>query len=114
MIVVDLLLAIICFGTPQVCHPALVGRDTPKGEYTTTLRLTDQPGYGGDVIQFHETAEYVFAIHRVWLLNPKQKRDQRLLGSVSGRTITGGCVNVSPEVYKSLKNCCLHQQVLVK
>lgn len=114
MIVVDLLLATICFGTPQVCHPVLIGKDTPRGNYNTTLRLTDQPGYGGDIIQFHETESYVYAIHRTWTLNPKQKREQRLLGPVKGRTITGGCINVAPEVYENLKNCCINQPILIK
>lgn len=114
MIVVDLLLATICFGTPQVCHPVLIGRETPKGTYNLTLRITTQPGYGGDVIQFHESSDYVYAIHRVWTLNPKQNRLSRINGSISGRTITGGCINVMPGIYTDLKTCCMNQPILIK
>lgn len=114
MIIIDLLLATICFGTPQVCHPILVGARTPRGEHQLTLRLTEQPGYGGDVLQFHETETDLYAIHRPWLLRPEQKRLQRLAGPVEGRRITGGCINVSETVYNQLKSCCINQKLLIK
>jgi hypothetical protein len=117
MIVVDLLLATICFGAmgeiPK-CHPVLIGRETPVGTYNLTLRLTDQPGYGGDVIQFNESNDYVYAIHRVWTLNPKQNRLNRIKGPAPGRKITGGCINVMPKVYEELKTCCINQPLFVK
>lgn len=114
MIIVDLLLATICYGTPQVCHPVLIGSDTPKGTYNLNVRMTDQPGYGGDVIQFHESVDYVYAIHRVWTLNPKQNRMVRIEGPVTGRKITGGCINVLPKVYEELKTCCINQPLVIR
>ena len=114
MIVVDLLLATICFGVPQECYPILVGRETPKGEYSLTQRLTEQAGYGGDVIQFYETNTHLYAIHRVWNLKPEQQRNQRLLGSIKNRYVTGGCINVSSEVYNAIRFCCMDQKLVIK
>lgn len=95
--------AVICLSGK--CYPALVGRDTPTGVYKITKRLVVSPGYGGDVLQFKETDKYVYAIHRVWLLNPSQHRAERLKSSnVADRVnVTGGCINVSPDVYDKLQ-----------
>jgi len=114
MVVVDLALATICF--LGQCYPALVGQGTPRGEFELIQRLTQDQGYGGDVLQFLETDAAVFAIHRVWLLNPKQKRAQRLASSdIKQRTfITNGCINVTPEVYKKLVDCCSNSTLIVK
>ena len=113
MIIVDLALATICFAGQ--CHPALVGKDTPKGHFQLVQRLTEQPGYGGDVLQFAENSDSWFAIHRVYLLNKSQHRDKRLLSSkVSDRVITNGCINIQPEVYKQLKDCCSNDEVEIK
>jgi hypothetical protein len=114
MIVVDTIAATICFlGS---CYPALVGQDTPKGEYQVTQRLTSDPGYGGDVLQFHETPDMVYAIHRVWTLNPAQKREQRLRSSdpKQRQSITKGCINVAPDVYAKLVDCCSEAKVVIK
>src|SRR5690606_28134829 len=98
MIIVDLTAATICFlGS---CHPILYGDTTPVGEFSLTRRYVLAEGYGGDVVQFDETPKLVLAIHRVWTLNPKQKREQRLKSkTVSDNKITNGCINVEPEVY---------------
>ena len=112
MIVISLATATICFlGN---CYPALIGDDTPTGEYQLTQRITMHPGYGGDVLQFKETPKSWYAIHRVWLLNPKQKRVERLKsGNAADRNITNGCVNVDPAVYELLKDCCSNDRVLI-
>jgi len=114
VILVDLLLATICFGVPQECYPILVGQETPKGEYNLTHRITQQEGYGGDVIQFYETNTHLYAIHRVWNLKPEQQRNKRLLGPVKNRYITGGCINVSSPVYDAIKSCCMEQPLVIK
>lgn len=118
MVVVSLALATVCFtfnGAEQ-CHPALVGKDTPKGRFTLVQRLTADPGYGGDVLQFHETDKAVYALHRVWTLRPSERRAERLASShlADRQSITGGCVNVSPEVYDALVRCCSNQSLIIQ
>lgn len=118
-IIVSVALATICFtyrGTEE-CYPALLGRNnaTPVGEYTITRKLTKSPGYGGDILQFHETKTDVYAIHRVWLLKPEQRRLERLSGTdVSARYISAGCINVLPEVYNKLIDCCSADHLIIK
>ena len=118
-ITVTIALATICFtyqGTEE-CHPVLLGKggSTPKGEYTVRKRITETPGYGGDVLQFHETADEVYAIHRVWLLAPKQNRRERLKSpKVTDRYISAGCINVDPTVYDRLMDCCSNTQLIIK
>lgn len=98
-ITVSLSKALLCIASE--CFPALVGNATPTGSYELTRLLVQSPGYGGDVLKYTETDEAVFAIHRVWTLNKKEHRLSRLeTGSVNQRTgITGGCINVMPDVY---------------
>lgn len=105
MVVINIAAATICFlGT---CHPALVGKSTPVGEYVIEQKLTDRPGYSGDVLEFVEYSDKIMAIHRLWLLSPKQKREQRIQSSnPKDRVITAGCVNVTNEVYDQLVECC--------
>jgi hypothetical protein len=95
--------AVICLSGR--CYPVLVGRDTPPGVFPITKRLVLAPGYGGDVLEFKETEDSVYAIHRVWLLNPAQHREERLKSpnAADRRNITGGCINVTPEVYDKLQ-----------
>jgi hypothetical protein len=113
MVIVNMLLATICFNGS--CYPALVGTDTPKGEFQMVQRMTEQAGYGGDVLQFKETSDNWYAIHRVWLLKPKQHRLERLSSDkTSDRTITSGCINIMPEVYEKLKLCCSNEPLLIK
>lgn len=118
MVVVDILLATICFtytpGGAEECHPVLVGGDTPRGQFTLNQRMTETPGYGGDVIQFRDDPNGVYAIHRVYLLNPKEKRAERLRSfDPKVRRITRGCVNVDPTVYNRLLECCAGKEVLL-
>ena len=63
MVLVELGAALICF--LGGCYPALIGADTPPGNYQIEWRATDAKGYGGDVLQFKETERYVYAIHSV-------------------------------------------------
>lgn len=105
MVTIHIAAAIICFA--EICQPALVGKTTPPGEYQLSFGETDIPGYGGSVIVFKENENEVFAIHRLWLLNPKQKREQRIKSSnPKDRVITAGCVNVTPAVFDQLVECC--------
>lgn len=113
MVVVDIALATICF--MNTCHPVLIGGDTPVGEYTLQVREIMSPGYGGDVLQFKEDAGSVYAIHRVWLLRPWEKRDQRLKSKdPKQRRITKGCINVDPKVYQELVDCCSTSTLVIK
>lgn len=107
-VIVDIALALICFtATPNsdelTCKNALIGTNTPKGVFSLQQRLTDQPFYGGDVLQFDEDEDTVLAIHRVWLGRPNERREQRLKSrDANQRRITKGCVNVEPAVYDYL------------
>ena len=118
-VIVTIALATICFTYrgEEECHPILLGKgiSTPVGEYTLRKRITNDVGYGGDVLQFHETPTEVYAIHRVWLLNPAQKRTERLKSpNVKDRFISSGCINVEPEVYEKLIDCCTSERLIIK
>ena len=113
MVIVNLALATICF--LNQCYPALVGINTPEGEYKLVQLITDQPGYGGDVLKFTENETTWYAIHRVWLLKPKQHRLDRLSSNnAKDRVITAGCINVMPKVYEELKSCCSNDTLIIK
>lgn len=117
MVLVDLALALICFTHNDVyaCHPILYGKDTPVGEYQLVQRLTEDPGYGGAVLQFLDTPNIVYVIHRTWTLNPKQKREERLKSpNVKDRIITKGCINVEPKVFDALVECCSNDTLVIK
>ncbi len=101
-LIVFLASALLC--SPDRCYPALVGRDTPIGRFTLHRRYVQAEGYGGDVLQFADTPGGIFAIHRVWLGRPQEHRAERLARGdpTQRRSITGGCINVAPEVYEQL------------
>jgi len=71
-------------------------------------RFTAAPGYGGDVLQFKETEDTVFAIHRVWKLDKRFDRTKliRSPNPEDRKNITQGCVNVDELVYDELVECC--------
>lgn len=96
--------AVLC--TAAQCWPVLVGPQTHRfvgARMVLIQRLTTDPGYGGDVLQFAEDETTVYAIHRVWTLRPAERRLERLSNpSPQQRAITKGCINVSPEVYDYL------------
>jgi hypothetical protein len=121
MVVVDIALALICFSAqadgPLTCQNALIGGDTPKGTYQLQQRLVQDPLYGGDILQFREDEGdvEVYAIHRVWLGRPWEKRQQRLASKdARQRRITKGCVNVSKETYAQLVDCCSTSTLIIK
>lgn len=116
-VIVDLFLATVCFTSQGLnqCHPVLIGKDTPRGEYQLVQRFTDDPGYGGDVLKFKETKDDIYAIHRVLTLNPKQRRRERLMSNdVAQRQITMGCINVDEKVYDALVDCCSNSKLIVR
>ena len=118
-VIVNTILATICFTYHGVdeCHPVLLGKNppTPIGQYTLQRRYTADPGYGGDVLQFYETKDAVYAIHRVWLLRTEQRRMERLRSNnVKDRFISAGCINVDPEVYEKLVDCCSSGDLIIK
>lgn len=104
-VIVNVATALICF-TGQ-CYPALVGTNTPLGEYQMKQYRTPIPAYGGTVLAFKETATVVFAVHQT-INVAGQNRPARLKSNdVTQRiNITNGCVNVEPEVYRKLVDCC--------
>ena len=114
MVVVDLALAVICF--MGQCHPALVGPHTPRGVFALDYQATDIPGYGGDLLVFKEDAVHLWAIHRVYTAKPSEQRVKRLkVGDVTDRKgITHGCVNVMPDVYEQLVDCCSNQTLIIR
>ncbi|WP_151637894.1 murein L,D-transpeptidase [Noviherbaspirillum aerium] len=113
MVIVDLLAATICFA--GACHPALVGQDTPTGTYSLSHRRVEDPGYDGSVLVFKENEKYLWAIHRVYLLNPGERRLERLQGGRADmrRYVTKGCINVAPEVYRQLVDCCARDVLVI-
>jgi len=112
MVVVSLAAASICFA--GACYPALVGANTPTGTFNLSHYATVEPGYGGDILAYQEDRRYVWAIHRVYTLVPQEKRLERLASDRPElrRTVTHGCINVMPEVYEKLVDCC-RKDVLV-
>jgi hypothetical protein len=118
-VIVTLALATICFITNGIeeCHPVLLGKKppTPMGQYQLIRRITKDLGYGGDVLQFFETKDDVYAIHRIWLLNPEQRRLERLNSKdIKDHYISNGCINVAPDVYDKLVDCCSSGQLIIK
>ncbi len=114
MTIVEVFLAkaIICFA--GTCHPVLVGEKTHPGEYQLIQRYVLSPGYGGDVLKYNEDATFAWSIHRVWTLNPKERRRERLLGPASGRRyVSNGCINVDEKVYEELVDCCSNSKLII-
>lgn len=113
-VVVSLSLATICF--VGQCYPALVGSATPPGHYQLSHRFVVSPGYGGDVLAFKEEPDDLFAIHRVWLGAPREQRLQRLQSTQVARRrgVTGGCINIAPETYAKLVDCCSRADLVVE
>lgn len=114
MVVVSLALASICFAGG--CYPALVGSNTPAGTFALSQRETPEPGYGGDLLVYREDDRYVWAIHRVYTLNPGERRIDRLASGKpeQRRGVTKGCINVMPEVYRMLVDCCSKDVLVIQ
>lgn len=101
--------AIICFA--GACHPALVGERTAVGTYEMGVLHTSQPGYGGDVLMYDRNENEWFAIHRTYRHNRVQNRHTLYHGTTAAqrRNVTSGCVDIEPETYEALKDCCRRQ-----
>lgn len=100
MVTIDVIAAVICFSGS--CHPALVGKETPKGVYQLVLVTKGvPPKFGESVLSFKETERDIFAIHRTW-----PGREKRYVLPPEKRVMTAGCVNVEPQVYEALVACC--------
>ena len=94
----------LCFADTQDCHKVLIGKTTPKGVFPLTLYATAKKGYGGEIIGFKEEKDFLFALHRVWLGKPSERRQERIVSDkVSDRIMTNGCINVSDAVYEKLR-----------
>ena len=103
-VVVDTQKAELCFADTQDCHKVLIGKATPKGVFPLTLHTTTKKGYGGEIIGFKEEKDFLFALHRVWLGKPSERRQERILSNnISDRIMTNGCINVSDSVYEKLR-----------
>ena len=112
-VIVDVAAAVICFAA--TCHPVLIGAETPLGEFQLTHYATSARGYGGDLLSFKETKDQLFAIHRVIDVPGQQRLDRLKSRSVKRRNkITGGCINVAPEVYDDLLKCCYGSKLIIK
>lgn len=113
MIVVSLAAASICFA--GACYPALVGDNTPVGTFSLSRQLVQIPGYGDDLLVYREDARHVWAIHRVYTLNPGEDRVARLRSPQAERrrSVTKGCINVMPEVYERLVACCRNDILVI-
>ena len=107
-VLVDIAAAVICFG--GICHPALIGTTTPRGEYTLELVQTKQPNYGGTILKFKETKSYIFAVHRTW----PGREAKYILASDQRRRITKGCINVEPAIYRALVECCSGASITIQ
>lgn len=114
MVVVDLALALICFAGE--CHPALVGDHTPRGTYLLEHQATEEPGYGGDLLVFQEDRTRLWAVHRVYTQVAAQRRVERLQSTrvELRRGVTSGCINVMPDVYSRLLQCCKGAVLMIK
>lgn len=89
--------ALICFAGE--CHPALVGKTTKLGEYPLQAMTVRDARYGGVILVFEETHDTLYAIHRTW---PGRER-LYANASLYRRSVTGGCINVQPEVFDRLR-----------
>lgn len=88
---------------------------TPVGEYILDKVNIPQKGYGGDILRYHETDDAIWAIHRIYLGNPTEKRLERLKSkALKDKFITNGCINVLPEVYDKIVSCCENSSLVIK
>jgi hypothetical protein len=113
VVLVDIVAAVICFA--GTCHNALVGNDTPRGEFTLAPHTIQDPPYGGDLLVFKHDVTGVYAVHRVLDL-PDQQRLARIHSPYPRHriTVTAGCVNVTTEVYDALMTCCSTSKIIIK
>lgn len=95
----------LCLSDTKQCFPALVGPTTPLGKYDLTLYSTNKKGYGGDILGFKINGPFIFALHRVWLGKPSERRLERIRSNnPAERNMTNGCINVENDVYDLIKS----------
>jgi hypothetical protein len=113
MVTVSIISALICFSGS--CWPALIGNDTPRGEFVLEQFSVQDKRYGGDLLAFKFTKTKIYAIHRV-LDIPNQQRLSRIRSPHSEHRIgvTSGCVNIEPNVYEKLVECCSNDTLVIK
>lgn len=70
---------------------------------------TKIPGFGGDVMTFHEDRLGRYAIHRTW-----RGREKLYELPAGNRVVSKGCINVQPEVYAALVACCAGAKVVIR
>lgn len=99
--------ALICF--LGQCYPALVGKDTPTGEFQVEHVYVSDVRFGGDAILFKEGPDGAFAIHI-----PTTTRRDALLDAEDREPVTLGCINVKREVINRLLECCLDHPMVVE
>ncbi len=103
LLTVYLSLGIACTDLPNDCFPVLTGRwatNTPTGTFKASHRLSEAPGYGGDIVVFKESTKFVWAIHRTYKDLPHRRRAYTL--DPQYRAITGGCINLRVKDYNRL------------
>jgi hypothetical protein len=112
-VLVDIAAAVICFA--GTCHHALVGNDTPRGEFQLAQYSIQDPRFGGDLLVFKHDGTGVFAVHRVLEVEGQQRLARIRSPHAKHRiTITAGCINVEPEVYAALVDCCSESKIVIK
>lgn len=82
-------------------HKVLLGVNTPLGVFDLHKRIVVSPGYEGQVLAFHETPDFIYAIHRVWK-NLSIRRKLIRSDDPRDRIMTQGCINVSDYLYDAL------------
>ena len=103
-VIVDTQKAELCFADTKDCHAVLIGKTTPKGTFPLRIYATEKAGYGGEIIGFKKEGDFMFALHRVWLGKPAERRLERIAShNVADRIMTNGCINVQDEVYERLR-----------
>lgn len=112
-VVVRISHADICF--QGGCYPALIGNDTRTGVYPLAVLHVSSPGYGGDVLMYDSNQTMWYAIHRTYDYGPVHNR-QRLYYNTTPqqRTVTAGCINVEPDVYEMIKDCCRNSTLKIE
>lgn len=103
--------ALICF--QGVCHPVLLGENTHPGTYDMNVLLTDQRGYGGDVLMYDSDDRQWYGVHRTYNNLPARERLYSR-DAEARRYVTNGCPNVQPEVYEQLRDCCRNLPLVIE
>lgn len=96
------------------CFNALIGKNTPHGEFQLKHYRTAIPAYGGDILAFDENEKFVWAIHRVINVHGQNRLKRIMSNKAKHRTVvTHGCINVMPDVYDLLADCCSNSRVKI-